>query len=238
LKLFELLCVKNKFTTVFLYTEPTKVVIDEEKFYFIPFPYTKGLAGYINVAHIEPNGAVRDNGRKVTKGQELEDPDTYWVIGHLHTYQVLKNAVLPGTLYQCNFGEKPEKGFIHIRAKSGKVKHKFIRIQPSFTYTTLEVETADDWVKISKKETDFYRVYIKSSITIPDEIYNYQNVLQISGKIHESETVLTDMVSEDAKLIEEDEDQLRDYLATTYRFNKYQLKRSIDLINIAKSKIE
>jgi DNA polymerase II small subunit/DNA polymerase delta subunit B len=50
MKLLELLCVKNKFETVHLYVTPTKVTIDGEKFNFVPFPYTNGIAGYINGA--------------------------------------------------------------------------------------------------------------------------------------------------------------------------------------------
>ena len=235
LKLLELLCIKNKFQTVHLYVEPTKVTIDGEKFNFVPFPHNVGIPGYINVAHIEPQGAARDNGRKVTNGQELKE-GMQWIIGHLHTYQVLKNAVLPGTLYQCNFGEKQPKGFIHIKVKGGKLKHRYVEIKPSFTYNTLEVEVPEDWTKISKAETDFYRIYIKSSMTIPDEIYNYANVLQISGKIQEQE-MTQDVSSEEVKLIEDDDDQLRDYLSMTYKFNKYQLKRSLSLISEARAKI-
>ena len=237
LKLLELLCIKNKFDTVFLYTKPTKVVIEGERFHFIPFPYSNGIADHINVAHIEPADAKRDNGRKVTNGKDLGDMQ--WIIGHLHMYQNLKNAVLPGTLYQCNFGEKRPKGFIHIKVKKGQLKHRFVEIEPSFTFNTLEVETPDDWTKISKVETDFYRIYIKSSLTIPDEIYNYANVLQISGKIIEAENDenALDVVSEDAKLIEDDDESLIEYLQGTYRFNKFQVKRSMALISEARSKI-
>ena len=236
LKLLELLCIKNKFETIHLYTKPTKVNIDGENFHFIPFPFANGIADHINVAHIEPKDARRDNGRKVTNGKDLGDMQ--WIIGHLHMYQNLKNALLPGTLYQCNFGEKRPKGFAHIKVRKGVLKHKFIEIEPSFTFNTLEVETVEDWAKISKVETDFYRVYIKSSLTIPDEIYNYANVLQISGKIIEAvEGNESAEIGEDAKLIEDDDDSLQDYLTSTYRFNKYQLKRSMTLISEARSKI-
>jgi DNA repair exonuclease SbcCD nuclease subunit len=237
LKLLELLCVRNKFNTVHLYTKPTKVTIEGEKFHFIPFPYANGIEGHINVAHIEPKDAKRDNGRKVTNGKDLGDMQ--WIIGHLHMYQNLKNAVLPGTLYQCNFGEKQPKGFVHIKVRKGVLKHKFIEIDPSFTFNTLEVEDASDWAKISKVETAFYRIYIKSSLTIPDEIYNYSNVLQISGKIIEaSNDDESGIVSEDAKLIEDDDESLQDYLGSTYRFNKFQIKRSMALISEARTKIQ
>lgn len=236
LKLLELLCVKQKFKTIFLHVEGTKVDIDGETFNFLPFPLVVGDPNCINVAHLEVKGACRDNGRKVTNGHEISESP--WIIGHLHTYQVVKNAVMPGTLFQCNFGEKLPKGFIHIKVKDGKLKHRFINNNPSFTFNTLEVTDFEDWSKISKKETDFLRIYINSSVTIPDEIYNYSNVLQISGKIIENSEEKEDLASDSLKVLDDEEEILPNHLATTYRFNKGQIKRSMDLVNRAKAQVQ
>jgi hypothetical protein len=60
MKLFELLCVRSKFSTIHLYTNPTKKIIDGEKFHFVPFPHNKLLPGCVNVAHVEPSDFVRE----------------------------------------------------------------------------------------------------------------------------------------------------------------------------------
>lgn len=223
---------------MFLYTKPKKVEIEGEKFYFVPFPYKTLRPGYINVAHIEPAGALRDNGKPVKDGQEVPK-EIYLVNGHIHTHQVGKNYLLPGTLYQCNFGEKLPKGFCHIKVVKGKVNYKFVEIKPSFTFNTLYVESADDWLKISKKETDFYRVYIQSSMTVPDEVHNYNNVLQLSGKIQEEQRADVDMPenSSEIRAVSDDEDELRLYLKDTFRYNKFQVRRSMELRERARSAI-
>ena len=238
LKLFELLCVKNKFTTVHLYTKPTKVVIDKEQFHFVPFPHNKLIPGFVNVAHVEPSDFVRDNGRPVKDGLELPK-GIKLVNAHLHMYQAKKDRILPGTLYQCNFGEKQPKGFVHLRVRKGEMSHKFIQIQPSFTFNTVNVETPDDWLKIPKGETDFVRIYVKSSMTIPDEIQNYSNVLQFSGKIQEAEEGVEGELAgtEELKLIEDDDDELRKYMRETFKYNKFQLRRSMQIRDSARSRI-
>ena len=239
MKLFELLCVRSKFSTIHLYTNPTKKVIDGEKFHFVPFPHNKLLPGCVNVAHVEPSDFVRDNGRPVKDGLEIPK-GIKLVNGHLHTYQAKKDRILPGTLYQCNFGEKQPKGFVHLKVKRGEVSHKFIPIQPSFTFSTLHIETQDDWLKIPKGETDFVRIYVKSSMTIPDEIQNYSNVLQFSGKIQEAPlgdegAEMAD--SEELKLIEDDDDEMRNYLRSSFKYNKFQIKRSMQIRNSARSRV-
>ena len=243
LKLFELLCIKQKFTTINFYTEPTKVIIAKEKFNFVPFPHKKLLPGFINVAHIEPADFVRDNGRLVKDGQVVAKGISL-INGHLHKYQAKKNIVLPGTLYQCNFGEKGPKGFCHVRVKDGKLSHRFVEVQPSFTFTTINIETQDDWLKIPKGETEFVRIYVKSTMTIPDEIQNYQNVLQFSGKIQETVgedgdiTSATGLDGDDSvKLVEDDDDELQNYLKTVFSYNKYQIKRTMQIRNYARSKV-
>lgn len=239
LKLFELLVKKNKFTSLKLYVKPTKVKIDGEKFYFLPFPFDEGKLGYVNVAHIEVAGAVRDNGNKIRKGTAIKE-GTSWIIGHLHQYQVLPNVLYCGTLHQNNFGEKLPKGFVHIRVKKGVVKHKFIEIEPSFKFLTVNIDEPEDWAKISRVETEFHRVYVNSAMAIPDEIRNYTNVIQISGKIKEGVVGGDDSEvaeSEDLQKIEEDDDHLRDYLKSSYQFDKKQIKRSLELIHKARANL-
>ena len=237
LKLFELLSSKEKFKTIHFFTECTKLKIDKEKFHFVPYPFTRLLPGYVNVAHVEPANFKRDNGRPVKDGLEVAE-EISLVNGHLHTYQSAPNKILVGTLYQCNFGEKGVKGFVHLKVRKGKMTHKHIPIKPSFTFSTIEISSADDWINIPKGETDFARVYVRASLTIPDEIHSYSNVLQISGKIQEAEDengIVVDAAS--LSVIEEDEDELKDYLKNTFRYSKYQVKRTMQLRAKARAKV-
>lgn len=225
LSLVELLCTKHKFSTVFLYTSPTQVTIEGERFYFLPFPHTEGREDCINIAHLEPTGAVRDNGHLIRKGHQLSGQ---WVIGHLHQYQKLAKAVLPGTLYQCNFGEKLPKGFIQLTVKQGEVSHRFIQITPSFTFTTVQVDTVEDWKQLSKRDTDFYRVYTAPNLTVPEDIYHYRNILQISG----TQFTPTDTNTQMVQALEDDPEVLHQFLKT-FNLDKYQLKRAKVLISEA-----
>lgn len=232
LKLLELLCHKHKFESVHLYVEPTTVSIQGKSVHFIPFPYTKGVKGVINVAHLDPNGARRDNGRKITNGHDLDD-DSFWVIGHIHTHQHLGHVVLPGTLYQCNFGESLPKGFIHLKAKKTN-KAEFIEVKPSFTFNTVVIEDQDDWTKISKKADKLYRIYVQQALTVPDEIYQYTNVIQISGNIEEHEKYESEESSGPLEVIEDDDELLSDYLKQAFGLNRGQIKRSMALVQKAK----
>lgn len=237
LKLFELLESKEKFSTVYLFTEPTKKKIGKEKFYFVPYPHKKLIPGYVNVAHIEPADFVRDNGRPVKDGTIVPE-GIKLVNGHLHLYQAKGDRILPGTLYQCNFGEKLPKGFVHLTVEDGVMSHKFIEVKPSFTFTTIFIESAEDWSKIPKGETQFCRVYVKAAVTIPDELHTYSNVLQISGKIQEDgKDNDLGQLEEGVTVIEEDEDELKEYLKTTFGYNKYQIKRTMQLRQKARSKV-
>lgn len=235
LKLVELLCEKNKFNSVYLYTDPTLVEIEGTPVYFLPYPHTKGKKNVVNVAHLDPNGARRDNGKKITNGCDLLE-DTQWIVGHLHTYQNFGNLILPGTLYQCNFGESLPKGFLHVKAGK-KFRHRFIEVKPSFTFNTILIESSDDWTQISRNEREFYRVYVQSSLTVPEDIYQYPNILQLSGQILEGNDDRGEGDDRQIKLVEDDEELLAEYLKQVYTLNKGEVRRSLSLIKRARTRL-
>lgn len=173
-----------------LYAEPTQFKLDGVMVNMLPHPAESSIPHdkpCLNFAHVEYNGAIGDNGRKLKTKHELQvDPRDWTVSGHIHKYQNLKSkrATYNGNPFQKNFGECLEKGFIHFKAKykNGKLifKHEFIDNTPEFRLETHIIEAQADFSKLKKSETTLYRLYVDPSVTIPDNLrIEYPNIRQL-----------------------------------------------------------
>lgn len=182
LDFLKVLCDTGTFKTfhVFLETETRK--IDGTYVNFCPYPSLEApdvKRGALNLCHVEYNGALGDNGRKLRVKQEHEftQPDKdFCVSGHIHQYQVLesKRAVYPGNPYQKNFGESLPKGFITFEAESKKdnllFNHRFVNSNPDFQLQQLVIERTKDLDQLRTDDSIRYKLWHSSKVKIPDDL--------------------------------------------------------------------
>lgn len=224
----------EKFKSIRIHTNPLQEKIDGVWVNFLPFPAVKGLKTKdgkpaLNLAHIEPSGALRDNGNKIKKGIDISGKD-FWLIGHLHRHQVFTNALLPGTLFQKNFGETLPKGFIHFKAKMMgdklKTKFEFIQNNPAFRLETVEVNGEKDWDQISSDPMIFYRVYCGEGVVVPEGFLDrHPNVIDWSG--NHIQVKNEDGEIETAEL--DHKDNVKRFLSRKFELTRPQLKRALQL---------
>lgn len=171
LKFFRMLADANRLY-VKIYTEPTDLVLEGVPLVFLPHPFTSTTAkNSLVFGHFSRPGALRDNGTRMPS--KAIEPDTnIYVLGHLHTHQVLNNNHFPGTLYQTNFGETPDKGFGHIKCKcvGGKLKFKYKQIPVVLPFELKTVEVGEDTV-LENSDTIAYRVSTASDYAVPHDFY-------------------------------------------------------------------
>lgn len=183
----------GKYKTVYVYDKPTHVIIDGVNFNMLPFPYGskdkpyKGVS--VNVAHLEWEGAVRDNGKsKIRGGYNTTDKGDFWLIGHLHTAQYLKlhRVLYCGTLFQTNFGESLDKSFCDctFRMVKGELRAKFDRIpsKPGFSLRNVTINSRADLAKLSKNPDIQYKLRVVEGVEVPRDLQlEYTNIRGISG---------------------------------------------------------
>lgn len=191
------LCRSGKFQTVHVYDKPEHVKCGPIHFNALPYPYavddkpwTKTPA--VNVAHIEWDGAVRDNGKTAIKGG-YSDGDKgidVWNIGHLHTPQYLKRprVLYCGTLFQTNFGETADKSFCECAAyyaADGSLKFKFERVpsRPAFVLENLKIDSARDFEKLVANPLHLYKLWISPDVKMPKRLLtDFPNIVTYKGQ--------------------------------------------------------
>lgn len=236
------------FKNVRIYTQPKSVPIGGVEFFFLPYPYTafnvQDRRPFIKIAHIEIAGTKRDNGCVALEGIELPKSKDYWVIGHLHTRQKGKRYYYPGTLFQTNFGESLPKGFLHLNARykddALDLKKTWIKNDPSFTLTNLEIQTKHDFAKVDSNPLHLYKIFIKDGVTLPENfLVEHPNVVKSVGfKTKKELTVLRD-----EQIIEINGEGLDEFspYAGAHKFikekatSKKHARRAIALLNEAKN---
>lgn len=191
------------------FLQQDSLVIDKQLVNFLPYPINKAPDSKqpaLNFAHIESNGAIGDNGRRMKVHDDFEQPDKHFTIsGHIHQYQYIenKNLIFCGNPYQKNFGETTDKGFIEIKVQSGKtcqVKHRFIMTKPEFRLITLTLNTQQELSKLSTNAGTKYRLYVNPDLVLPKDFrLRYPNVQQIIDStskktIEQSESSQSDQV--------------------------------------------
>lgn len=196
-----LLCKKRKLQTVTVYEKPEHIVIDGVNLNMLPFPYTAKDRKYkkaaFNVAHLEWNGAVRDNGvSRIKEGYEHGNGKDFWLMGHLHTPQYLEKArvLYIGTQYQTNFGETPDKSFVHGVAKQVgetlQVKWKRVAQRQSFMLTNLRINTDQDFQQLVKDPSHLFKLHLSRDVRLPKKLLEqYPNIVSWVGGVADSSKV-------------------------------------------------
>lgn len=189
LDFLKVLSENGSFKTFNIYLQPETRKIEDTLVNFCPFPCMEApetKRGALNMCHVEYNGALGDNGRKLRVKQEAEftQPDKdFCVSGHLHTYQFLesKRAVYAGSPYQLNFGEALPKGFIRFNSESKKdnvhFDHRFVNNQPDFVLKQLVIESSKDFDKLKKSDRTIYKLWIGDKVKVPSDLLSrYPNI--------------------------------------------------------------
>lgn len=182
LDFLKVLCDNGIFKTFFIFLQPETRKIEDTYVNFCPYPVMEApetKRGALNMCHVEYNGALGDNGRKlrVKAENEFTQPDKdFCVSGHLHAYQFLesKRAVYAGSPYQLNFGESLPKGFIRFESESKKdtvhFDHKFINGNPGFVLEQITIERTKDFDKLKKSDSIRYKLWIGDSVKVPSDL--------------------------------------------------------------------
>lgn len=189
------------FNNVHLYNEKIEIVkLEGIPFCFIPYPFNYAIkTNYpkINIGHYEINGAKRDTGNLVKNLDVDICKNDYYIMGHIHLYQVLGNVIYCGTPLQNKFSEKLPKGFVHFNIKQYKknnkyklkCNYKFIKIETPYQLINIKVENEKDLNKILKDKNILYKVFIKNQLKMKkDDIMKlYPNIINVIGYKNDKE---------------------------------------------------
>lgn len=188
---------KNGFFQSFhIYLEYETLDIEGIKVDFLPYPNNKAKDSSVptlNFAHIDADGAIGDNGRKMKVHDDYDSPENHFTVsGHIHEHQYLerKRLLFCGNPYQKNYGESHDRGFVELKARTVdnkmQVKFKRHRTRPAFKLTNLMVEQQEDLSKISTNPLHFYKVWVDPSVILPNNFRidnpNVTDVLDIRSK--------------------------------------------------------
>jgi DNA repair exonuclease SbcCD nuclease subunit len=177
------------FKTFHLFLNPEARVIDGLPINFLPYPCKESPASdtpHLNFSHIEYNGALGDNGRKLrVKDEFIQNEGDYNISGHIHMYQHMesKRAIYCGNPYQKNFGESLPKGWLDIKARLNKkgtkvdLKHQFVHNKPDFRFENVVIESQSDFAKLSTSDSVRYKLWVDPSLEVPKNIrLEYPNI--------------------------------------------------------------
>ena len=177
--LLHVLCEQGMFESFHMHMKMERMKIDGCRVNFLPYPCLEAPHGKpsLNFTHVEYNGAVGDNGRKLrVKDEFVQRESDFNVSGHIHQYQVLKKqcAVYCGNPYQKNFGERLPKGFIHFKARSSgrrvEFKHKFVDNKPDFQLVNAVVKSREDLGRLSSSDAIRYKLWMSPEVEMPKDL--------------------------------------------------------------------
>lgn len=160
LRFFQLLSKHSSIRSKF-YEEVTTTTLGGCKVVFLPYPYTSTEeCDAIVVGHFALKGALLDNNYRVP-GSHKKDSN-YYILGHLHNYQVGINYLYVGTPYQTKWAESLDRGFVWIKADGVNVRHKRITLKPTF-----ELRTAVYGDEIVNSDTVRYKLSMSNRDDVP-----------------------------------------------------------------------
>lgn len=173
-----------------LFLKPDTLEVEGQRINFLPYPINRAPESKyptLNFAHIEANGAIGDNGRRMKVHEDYACQDKHFTIsGHIHQYQYMKNKrlIFCGNPYQKNFGETTEKGFIEVKihqdSKQCQMKHRFVASRPEFRLITQTITDSKDISKLSTNIATKYRLYVDPDVVLPKDFrLRYPNVAQV-----------------------------------------------------------
>ena len=219
-----------------VYTQPTKVRIEDERFKMLPYPFTDTEKDCVNVGHFEIKGSMRDNGRVIDEG--VETPH-HGVMGHLHTNHRVGQMHYSGTLYQTNFGETEPKFFHHCKVVDGKLKVNNVAFKPPWILRNLKVNTPEDVEQLEQDDTILYKLFIKNGLDVDLEslMTKFPNIVKtnVFKTKQELKLMLSDGWKLDQDLIEQsvsaidEREVVQKWLGATLQ--PKQVKRGIEILD-------
>ncbi len=194
--LLKLLQSHGFFKSFRIFLEPEQDRIDGTLVNFCAWPCKESMSekeGALNMAHVEYNGAIGDNGRKMKVNKDFASyKRDFTVSGHIHQYQHMKQqrVIFNGNPYQKNFGEALPKGFIHFKTATTKnvveMRHRFIDNHPNFELHTVVIESPADFSRLKDNNNIRYKLLVAPDVLVPPDLrILYPN---ITGGIFNSDT--------------------------------------------------
>ena len=159
---------------VFIYMEPTVVVINGKRVNFLPYPHRAGINRALNIGHIDRAGSRYCNGYVVKEGS---DDEYQWIIGHNHTKQQVRSACFPGTPVQVSPDENHSFGYTHFRYGS-TFSADHIPLKQAFKIQRLKLATPE----IPEVDDDtWYAITVEKGVPVPQDLYSRVNVYSLKG---------------------------------------------------------
>ena len=192
---------------------------------FMPWPSFQPKADCLNVGHIELNGAQWDHGKMI---ENEHDTEHLYLGGHLHTKQELKDGrwLIPGTLYQTNFGERNDKYWAHCRWDGTNFEYDLIPNVPEFTLETVIINTTEDLDKLSKDERHLYKAIIKDGAGLDSSsLAQHPNIVKTNR--FKSRSELQNILADEFFLNEEPGKEVST-LAIVDALNTWMLRAKVD----------
>jgi hypothetical protein len=192
----------------------------------LPWPHFSTEEGAFNVLHIETDGSQWDHGKMV----KSERTTTHFCTsGHLHTKQTCgpnNNIHYCGTLYQTNFGEKPDKYFHHcIVRENGRHTAELVPHKPKYTLHNLVISAPEDLERIKRSRFDLYKVFVKEGADLDAGTFDsYPNVVKINPFKTKSE--LDALLAED--LIVHDASAAVNQMTVMDALKKYMMRAKVE----------
>lgn len=174
---------------VSVYEQVTDVELDSAPIRFLPWPHSKFSKSRLNIAHIDVKDARSDSGR-VMEGDSLPASTATAVVGHIHTNQVVRNTWFPGTLYQTNFGESPDKFFHHIRYDDGAFEIENVKVKNVYTLHTIEVQSKKDLKSIPVSDHDLIKLILLPGCRVQAADYAHLKVHRVTATSTDKEVAL------------------------------------------------
>jgi len=168
------------FDNVEIITEMRDVTIGDIECRVLPWPHQTFSKSRLNLAHIDVQGSRTDSGRLNDK-DELNKSEAWALIGHIHTSQRVRNSVYPGTLYQTNFGEKPEKFFAVVRYDEG-FDIELIPVKNVYTLHSVKVETKADLKGLEAGDQHLYKLVVEGQKVGAADWAHLKVVKVVTGK--------------------------------------------------------
>ena len=180
LDLLAFLARKGKAKNVKVFREPFAAQTVSGVIDVLPWPACEPVSDspLACLGHFGVKGALMDNGIALREeddpGKEIPGNEILWVLGHLHTGQMLgSNKVYPGTPYQTKFGENEDKSWLRVDLEGrGKWKLDTRKIDKPFTLDTFRAKSARDYERMPKpvKNTRLRVVYDPRTAPPPDDL--------------------------------------------------------------------
>lgn len=128
----------------------------------------------IAIGHFTRSGSTNDNNSKAHGGIKSTD-DHWYVLGHVHTPQVVGQTFYPGSPHQTSFGEGKKKGYGIFTAQplednTVDFKWDWREHKTPYTLATIYVDDADQLPTHTKSSPTMYRVMIPKGFELTPEI--------------------------------------------------------------------